>query len=267
VKRDVANKSTNCGIIVSGAWIVGAIVLIIVYWSEFKKLPPNGWAEFAAGVAAPLAFLWLVLGYFLQRQELELQRKELKLQRQETARLANEANRQANSIEANECLARRDLFSRVLDQTVAELDSIAARILISCKQEPIIEHRKAAETAKIAGYKDAYLTELIAVFRRRRADWTAGHQGDVDQLVWWCLRLAEAECESEIPRYLALTEALLVEARFADEGGSLERFVRSGRAFDLYNVLIRFRTYSDELQQVVPKLKSWLDLPSTSPPP
>ena len=54
---------------------------------------PNGWGDFLAGAAAPLAFLWLVLGYLQQGEELakssralidqaETMRKELVYQRE-----------------------------------------------------------------------------------------------------------------------------------------------------------------------------------------
>ena len=43
----------------------------------------NELGDFLAGVLTPVFFLWLVVGYFLQRDEFGLQRNELKLQRDE----------------------------------------------------------------------------------------------------------------------------------------------------------------------------------------
>ena len=64
----------------------------------------NEWGDFLAGASAPLALLWLVIGYFqhgdelrLNTEALQLQQKELKLQVKETANLVEAANRQAQA--------------------------------------------------------------------------------------------------------------------------------------------------------------------------
>lgn len=57
----------------------------------FLFYPPNGmtpneWGDYIAGLAGGLAFLWLVRGLFLQREELGMQRQELQLMREEYER-------------------------------------------------------------------------------------------------------------------------------------------------------------------------------------
>jgi hypothetical protein len=42
-------------------------------WSQ-----PNELGDFAAGFFAPLAFMWLIFGYFLQKTQLDIQGQELK---------------------------------------------------------------------------------------------------------------------------------------------------------------------------------------------
>ena len=83
-------------------------VTFVKGWAAFLDLGLNELGDFLAGSAAPLAFLWLVVGYLQNSEELQLQREELTLQRQEVQRLASEAGRQATAIEANELHARRD---------------------------------------------------------------------------------------------------------------------------------------------------------------
>ena len=58
----------------------GSDVLALVWEGNLNEL-----GDFLAGVFTPLAFLWLVLGYFMQHTELALQREELKHQREELA--------------------------------------------------------------------------------------------------------------------------------------------------------------------------------------
>lgn len=43
-------------------------------------MPPNAWGDFFAGASAPMAFLWLVVGYFQQGDELRQNTQALKLQ-------------------------------------------------------------------------------------------------------------------------------------------------------------------------------------------
>lgn len=78
--------------------------------------------QWLSGVAGALAFIWLIVSYFQQGEELELQRQELAatreqlgLQKAEMARLADEAARQAKSVEATEQHARRDTFMRLFE--------------------------------------------------------------------------------------------------------------------------------------------------------
>ncbi|MEQ1672730.1 MAG: hypothetical protein ABL893_17905, partial [Hyphomicrobium sp.] len=45
------------------------------FWT-FWKSPPNSFGDALAGIFAPLAFLWLVVGVFVQKDELSQQLKE-----------------------------------------------------------------------------------------------------------------------------------------------------------------------------------------------
>lgn len=74
-------------------WIGSAITIAYVVflafafgpWSEFWTFITteeyNQRGDFLAGVFGPVAFLWLIIGYFMQSRELRLQREELSMQR------------------------------------------------------------------------------------------------------------------------------------------------------------------------------------------
>lgn len=69
------------GVAVTAAWLVAVIVYFSWAdgrWSKLWNGEPNIFGDFLAGAFAPLAFLWLVIAVFLQKNELELQRQELK---------------------------------------------------------------------------------------------------------------------------------------------------------------------------------------------
>ena len=60
------------GILITLLWLGALIAFVVAKWSSFSRLEPNELADFAGGAFAPLAFLWLVLGFFQQGQELRL---------------------------------------------------------------------------------------------------------------------------------------------------------------------------------------------------
>ncbi len=69
-------------------------------------MTPNEWGDFLAGGTAPLALLWLVIGYFqhgeglsLNTEALKTQQEELRRQVEETASLAKNSERQAKAAE------------------------------------------------------------------------------------------------------------------------------------------------------------------------
>ena len=76
-------KLTVVGFSLSGLWILGAFFLAIVLWDTSKDMSLNEWGDFLAGSVAPLALLWLVIGYFQQGEELRFNTETLRLQQEE----------------------------------------------------------------------------------------------------------------------------------------------------------------------------------------
>lgn len=52
------------------SWLTIWSVLLYLNWHKAGLMAFNEWGDFFAGVSAPLAFLWLVVGYFQQGEEL-----------------------------------------------------------------------------------------------------------------------------------------------------------------------------------------------------
>lgn len=100
------SRSSKFGVAVTVIWLTGAALLALSRRVDWAGMPLNAWGDFLAGVVAPLAFLWLVLGYFQQGEELRLNTKallaqeaELRRQVEETAALVRNAERQAAAAE------------------------------------------------------------------------------------------------------------------------------------------------------------------------
>ena len=109
-------RATAAGIAISVAWVSGFSILLYCKRGTLAALELNQWGDFFAGAVAPLAFLWLVLGYIQQGEELRLntealkaQHDELKRQVNETARLAAQAERQAMASESLADVSRTEL--------------------------------------------------------------------------------------------------------------------------------------------------------------
>ena len=100
-------RLTKVGLAVSALWVLGYLVLLVVKRDAMSSMALNEWGDFLAGASAPLALLWLVIGYFQHGEELRLNTKvlraqedELRRQVEETATLARNAKRQAQAAES-----------------------------------------------------------------------------------------------------------------------------------------------------------------------
>lgn len=72
-------RSLSIGIIVTATWI--AIIVFIFLYADLKHPESlNEFGDFLAGVFAPIAFFWLILGYMQQGRQLEQNTKALEQQ-------------------------------------------------------------------------------------------------------------------------------------------------------------------------------------------
>lgn len=78
-----SNTLHRVGFVITGVWIVGLLAYGAGRHRELIGLHPNELGDFAAGAFAPLAFLWLVLGFFQQGEELRYSGRALWLQGEE----------------------------------------------------------------------------------------------------------------------------------------------------------------------------------------
>lgn len=77
------SRRTIFGSVASVIWLVAIVYLASANIRALSALKPNEWGDFLAGAFAPLAFLWLVLGYLQQGDELRLSTDALRLQAKE----------------------------------------------------------------------------------------------------------------------------------------------------------------------------------------
>ncbi|MHA1566066.1 MAG: hypothetical protein ACTSX7_12205 [Alphaproteobacteria bacterium] len=123
---------TKIGFWITAGWVTVFVALAIWNGADTLAMDPNEWGDFLAGFSAPLALIWLVIGFFLQGKELhlntealKLQQEELRRQVEETARLAQNSDRQAKAAETMALLAKaeREAKPRLLVEDVKEGDT------------------------------------------------------------------------------------------------------------------------------------------------
>jgi hypothetical protein len=85
------------GISITAIWILLGVsyLLAVVGLVEFINLPTGDIGSFLEGAFAPLAFLWLVIGHFMQHSEISANTKAIKLQEESAHR--QEIHAQRNS--------------------------------------------------------------------------------------------------------------------------------------------------------------------------
>ena len=121
------------GLALSAAWLALGIAYISfsVGWSKVPSLDAATLGNFLEGAFAPLAFLWLVIGYFLQRRELEQNTAALRAQAQEIQRTAEHAAIQSQQMAANERHTGQQAYLQLAESVRAQLGSIAGLLFIS----------------------------------------------------------------------------------------------------------------------------------------
>ena len=118
-----------------GATVV-YLLLALVYvlsqgMAEIVSLPAENLGSFLEGAFAPLAFLWLVIGYFLQQRELHEASRALRAQHEEI-RIANaQVALQTESLKTSEVHARQQAYLDLADQVRAQLGAIAGFLYVS----------------------------------------------------------------------------------------------------------------------------------------
>jgi hypothetical protein len=188
-----------------GGTLTAAVSIFFVYILDRK----GGWDAFVganldqiggllSAWASSLAFIWLVVGYLQQGEE-------LRHQIAETRRIAEETHRYARAIELNEQHARRDTFMRYAELVTNELLQISMFVI------------RATDTKEAVGTKHNYNQSSL------REEFAAGNRevffvGLIEAMVGgnrhWFKAIAKSTYGVDVTlrRYCYLFEGLLDEA-------------------------------------------------------
>ncbi len=121
---------TKLGVAGTAGWLVLAFLLALHKRDTWPELTINEWGDFFAGVVAPVAFLWLILGYLQQGEEvrsntdtLRQQQQALERQVEETAAVARHAGEQVK-VAADRLELERQQFERVRARDKARIQPV-----------------------------------------------------------------------------------------------------------------------------------------------
>ena len=93
------DNRAKVGWILTIGWVLVVLTVLCFRWGDIPGMELNAWGDFLAGIAAPLALLWVVVGYYQQREELELQRKEVARLADSSVEQTKAQARQAEAVE------------------------------------------------------------------------------------------------------------------------------------------------------------------------
>jgi hypothetical protein len=114
------------GLVVTFAWIGGGLYFVIasVRADPDQDLTLDVIGNFLEGAFAPLAFLWLVLGLFMQQKELANNTEMLR-------RTSEQSEKQTMAIAATEMNARQETFFKIAESVKHQLGGITGMLFAS----------------------------------------------------------------------------------------------------------------------------------------
>ncbi len=115
------------GIIITALWLIAGIAYIrsgAVNYETVYDVPLEDLGSFLEGAFAPLAFLWLVIGLFIQQRELADNTEVLR-------QTSIQSEKQTQAIAATEMNARQETFFKIAENVRSQLGGITGMLFIS----------------------------------------------------------------------------------------------------------------------------------------
>lgn len=209
---------------ITAVWLGG--VCFYFRLADVERLAPNEIGDLLAGISAPLAFLWLVVGYLQQGIELRQNTEILKLQQEDIRASVEQAKRQADSVSQNELHARRDVFIQMSAEIYREL----GEVLIDFIEDKSLIHDRAMFNATRDRFRSGQrheMAEYFALLVTRRIAPRGGEE-----------RLAAALQEERFvalrEKYCSLFEVILDLAAGLDSNNAILQMHSDSKSAELY---------------------------------
>lgn len=150
------------GVVVTIIWMTGGIWFVT---NAVRSNPEQGISlgiigSFLEGAFAPLAFLWLVLGLFIQQRELANNTEALR-------RTSEQSEKQTQAIAATEMNARQETFFKIAENVNRQLGGVSGLLFVSglgpsgsgrYSREEVDEHFRASSNGDYAIFARQFLS-------------------------------------------------------------------------------------------------------------
>ncbi len=220
------------GLGVTGVWLLLGFLYIanVVGWLDFARQSAPDLGGFLEGAFAPLAFLWLVIGFFLQQRQLVENTRAIERQYEALRRSAEQAEIQARAIAANEMHARQDTFMDVARMVNNQLGVITGYLWMSSQSNAEDRDNIARLWTQLGqGDHTTFSRQMVALIFSDRA--TASE-------LFWGTPIRARHSESLIATF----EKLVANAEACDPDGMISDAIRSDAHGQCHQFALASRT-------------------------
>lgn len=221
------------GVVVTVAWLSLCLVYVfrVVGWREFVGQGIDAVGDFLQGGFAPLAFLWLVIGFFIQQKELTGNARAIRLQYAQMKRMSEHAETQARAIQANELHARQDTFIDISRMVQRQLGGLAGLLYMAIMGERGSKVLTPQQTAEMWSKESADSELFIRLLIGLHAEAVQSGRSSRDYF------FGTPESSGSSETYMRLFARLAEEARACDPQGMIADAVVGSATGFLYAIL------------------------------
>jgi hypothetical protein len=156
-------------------WLGLMYVAIVVGFGNFVEQPAETIGAFLEGAFAPLAFLWLVIGFFLQQRELRHNNAAIRLQYEQMRQQVEHAAAQARAITANALHQEQETLLLVADRVHRQLGSVVGLLWMSSRGPGNTDSAPDDLVVDLwerlgSGDHESFARQCIALYFRNRSD-------------------------------------------------------------------------------------------------
>lgn len=212
-------------------WLGFGLYYIAIYigWSQFFSQPLDSLGSFLEGAFAPLAFLWLVVGYFLQQHELSKNTEMIQKQHEEMQKSSEHSAAQAISIQASTLHTQQQTFMRISESVRESLGAVVGMLFISSQGSAgagIFSNDGVAEmwSEMVRGDPEMFSRRFLFLN-------AAGEQNMCDLLFGTEIRTSHSE------NFMAQYDRLLKAAKACDPDGMITDSILGSAHGRLYRVM------------------------------
>lgn len=225
------------GLALTAAWLGGGAFYIGagMGWSAFFEQPLGNMGEFLDGAFAPLAFLWLVLGLFMQQRELSENNRTIQRQHEIMLRTAEQAEIQTRAIAANELHARQDTFMDLAKLVANQLEVIAGMLYLSSQGTP---GDGVVSDAEMDGLWGRLSSGEASILSRRMISLRFGSGSPAEK---WALFYGTPIRERHCGSFIESFERLLRAAQGCDPDGMIVDALAGSAQGRLYRIMCELR--------------------------